>query len=194
MRPQTIRRPRSATLHEIEPVNKLFFQKGYDVVKQIDRTIMLRAGERIGPFNAYPGFGGQPRLNPARAGSLGIASPIQAAPPLLCRQGALRRLWPRPTIQTCDLCLRRANVHAPNPGTTHLINRKNGVLQAARQPRHLRSASERCSNDRFRCRVLVRRSDLWPRLCSSSCPVCPNRGNRRRSKRGRFCGDCCRLF
>jgi hypothetical protein len=52
MRPQTIRRPRSATLHEIEPVNKLFFQKGYDVVKQIDRTIMLRTGERIGPFNA----------------------------------------------------------------------------------------------------------------------------------------------
>jgi TolB-like protein/class 3 adenylate cyclase len=69
MRPQTIRRPRSATLHEIEPVKKLFFQKGYDVVKQIDRTIMLRAGERIGPFNAYPGFGGQPRLNPARDGA-----------------------------------------------------------------------------------------------------------------------------
>jgi len=33
------------------------------------------------------------------------------------------------TIRTCDLCLRRANVHAPNPGTTHLINRKNGCCK-----------------------------------------------------------------
>jgi hypothetical protein len=40
------------------------------------------------------------------------------------------------TIRTCDLCLRRANVYAPIPGTTHLINRKNGVLQAPGQPRH----------------------------------------------------------
>jgi len=39
------------------------------------------------------------------------------------------------TIRTCDLCLRRANAHAPNPGRTHLINPKNGMLQAPGQPR-----------------------------------------------------------
>jgi hypothetical protein len=33
------------------------------------------------------------------------------------------------TIRTCDLCLRRASVHAPNPRTTHLINRKNGCCK-----------------------------------------------------------------
>jgi CheY-like chemotaxis protein len=34
------------------------------------------------------------------------------------------------TIRTCGLRLRRANAHVPNAGTTDLINRKNGVLQA----------------------------------------------------------------
>jgi hypothetical protein len=109
MRPQTIRRPRSATLHEIEPVNKLFFQKGYDVVKQIDRTIMLRAGERIGPFNAYPGFGGQPRLNPARDGVAWHCITNPGGPAAFMPSGSPSAALARPTIQTCDLCLRRAS-------------------------------------------------------------------------------------
>src|SRR3981189_1384174 len=41
-----------------------------------------------------------------------------------------RKVGAPDTIRTCDLCLRRANAHGPNPEATHLINRKNGVLQA----------------------------------------------------------------
>src|ERR1700730_696887 len=40
------------------------------------------------------------------------------------------------TIRTCDLCLRRANVHAPNPGTTHLINSQEWGVASPGQPRH----------------------------------------------------------
>src|SRR5258705_2180260 len=40
------------------------------------------------------------------------------------------------TIRMCDLCLRRASVHAHNHGTTHLIDRKNGCCKPPGQPRH----------------------------------------------------------
>ena len=33
------------------------------------------------------------------------------------------------TIRTCGLRLRRADARAPNPGTTHLFDRKNGVFK-----------------------------------------------------------------
>ncbi len=84
----------------------------------------LRCGGRGGAIGAQPSGAGRSTSRAlVTAGRWGVGA-LHKVLTVLYRSGA------PDTIRTCGLYLRRVDARAPNPGTTHLFNRKNGALQA----------------------------------------------------------------